>query len=115
MKSEKRKRLENAGFRVGSTADFLGLTPEESALVDMKLSLSDRVRDWRARAGITQAELAARIGSSQSRVAKLEAGDPAVSLDLLVRASLAAGATPAQIARALIAKPRARTGTRRAS
>jgi hypothetical protein len=41
------------------------------------------------------------MGSSQSRVAKMEAGDPTVSLDLLVQGLLAAGATRREIADAL--------------
>lgn len=97
----RRRRLEAAGFRVGSTADFLELSPDEAALVEMKAALAGRVREWRMRAGITQAALAQRLGSSQSRVAKLEAGDPSVSLELLVRASIAAGASRREVARVL--------------
>src|SRR5581483_4278956 len=47
----------------------------------------------RAELGLSQAVVAKRLGSSQSRVAKMEAGDPSVSLDLLLRALLALGAT----------------------
>lgn len=101
MESTRRRRLEAAGFRVGTTADFLELSPDEAALVEMKAALAGRVREWRTRAGITQAALARRLGSSQSRVAKLEAGDPSVSLELLVRASIAAGASRREVARVL--------------
>ncbi len=76
----------------------------------MKASLSARVKTWRARAHLTQAALAKRLKSSQSRVAKLEAGDPSVSLDLLVRASLASGAKPAEVARALVPRARSTAG-----
>jgi DNA-binding XRE family transcriptional regulator len=107
MDARKRRRLERAGFKVGSAADFLGLTDEEAALVEMKAALSARVKTWRARARMTQAALARRLRSSQSRVAKIEAGDPSVSLDLLVRASLATGAKPAEVARALAPRKRA--------
>ena len=101
LDSRKRKRLEAAGFAVGSAAEFLDLSPEEATLVEMKLTLGASLRRWRLRAGITQEALARRLRSSQSRVAKLEAGDPSVSLDLLVRASIAAGASQREVARAL--------------
>lgn len=101
MDTRKRKRLESAGFAVGSTADFLGLSAEEGALVEMRLALSLALRDRRGEAGLTQAALARRIGSSQSRVAKMEAGDPSVSLDLLIRALLAVGASRRDVGQAL--------------
>lgn len=101
MRAAKRKRLEAAGWRVGSADEFLGLTKEESALVEMKLALAGKVKALRAKHRISQATLAERIGSSQSRVAKIEAGDPSVSLDLLVRAALAAGGSKREVAKAL--------------
>jgi len=52
-------------------------------------------------AGLTQTELAKHLGSSQSRVAKLEAGDTSVSLDLLIRGLLAVGASRKDVAQAL--------------
>jgi ribosome-binding protein aMBF1 (putative translation factor) len=99
----KRKRLEAAGWRVGSTAEFLGLTPEEMQLIDMKLALGAQLREVRGHRGWSQEVLAKRLGSSQSRVAKMEAGDPSVSLDLLVRALLAMGTSLHQIGQALSA------------
>jgi|SRR5215208_2341622 len=101
MTAAKRKRLQAAGWEVGSARDFLGLSDEEAALVEMRLALSASLRERRARAGLTQAALARRLGSSQSRVAKMEAGDPSVSLELLIRALLAAGATKRDVAQAL--------------
>ena len=90
MDAKKRKRLEAAGFAVGTSADFLGLAAEEAALVEMRLALSQELRARREDAALTQAALARRLGSSQSRVAKMEAGDPSVSLDLLIRRDLVA-------------------------
>ena len=101
MKAAKRKRLEQAGWRVGSAEDFLGLSKEEQALVEIKLALADAVKTQREKHRLSQSALAARMRSSQSRVAKIEAGDPSVSLDLLVRAVLAAGATKKELAKAL--------------
>src|SRR4051812_10488870 len=103
MKPEKKARLEKAGWRVGSTTDFLKLSPEEETLVTMRLSLAGAVRGRRTKLGYSQSELARRLGSSQSRVAKLEAGEPNVSIDLLVRALLVTGAKPSEVGAALAA------------
>jgi predicted XRE-type DNA-binding protein len=101
MKDTKRKRLEEAGWRVGSVEEFLGLSEEEAAFVEMKLALSQTLRERRTAQGLTQRELAKRLGSSQSRVAKMGACDPTVSVDLLVRALLATGASRKEIAAAI--------------
>lgn len=101
MDTKKRKRLEAAGWAVSDAATFLKLTPEEAALVEMRLALSRSLRERRLAVGLTQTELAKQLGSSQSRVAKLEAGDPSVSLELLIRALLSVGATRKDVAHAL--------------
>ena len=101
MNRAKLNRLEAKGWKSGSAADFLGLTEGEAALVEMKVSLSHAVRKSRKRHGMTQVELANRLDSSQSRIAKLEAGDPGVSLDLLVRAALAVGVRKSEVAAAV--------------
>ena len=98
MDAAKRKRLEEAGFRVGSVADFLELTQEQNALVEVKVALSLAVRQQRQISRLSQNQLAEQIGSSQSRVAKMEAGDASVSLDLLLRALLAQGMTRRELA-----------------
>jgi predicted XRE-type DNA-binding protein len=101
MKKAKRGRLEAHGWRVSSTAEFLGLTPEEAAFVETKLALSQTVREWRSQQHLSQSALAKRLKSSQSRVAKMESADPSVSMDLLLRALFALGAKPRDIANAL--------------
>jgi DNA-binding XRE family transcriptional regulator len=101
MDSKKRKRLEAAGWAVGDAAGFLKLTPEEAALVEIRLALSRSLRERRLAAGLTQTALAKQLGSSQSRVAKLEGGDPSVSLELLIRALLSVGASRKDVAQAL--------------
>ncbi|HEY4129880.1 MAG TPA: helix-turn-helix transcriptional regulator [Gemmatimonadaceae bacterium] len=101
MDTKKRKRLEAAGWSMGNAADFLKLTPEEATLVEMRLALSRTLRERRSAAGLTQTALAKQLGSSQSRVAKLEAGDASVSLELLIRALLAVGASRRDVANAL--------------
>lgn len=105
MKATKRVKLEAAGWSVGDAAAFLDLSPAEAAYVELKLSLSRTLRRWRSTRRLTQTELAERLGSSQSRVAKMEAGDPTVSADLLLRSLLALGATPKDIATSLTARP----------
>ncbi|MBI2882982.1 MAG: XRE family transcriptional regulator [Candidatus Methylomirabilis oxyfera] len=108
MRESKRKRLEAKGWRVGGTAEFLNLSPEEAAYVELKINLALKLREWRTRRQLTQGDLARLVKSSQSRVAKMEAGDPSVSLDLLVRTLLALGASSREIART-IAPPRRAT------
>ena len=106
MKAAKRRSLEKKGWKVGCAAELLSLSPEEADYIEMKLALSGALRELRERSKITQSELARRLGSSQSRVAKIESCDPSVSLDLLVRALLALGARPAAIAKTIrSAKP----------
>ena len=107
MRESKRKRLESTGWRVGSTAEFLNLSPEEAAYVELKIKLASKLREWRARRRLTQGDLARRVKSSQSRVAKMEAGDPSVSLDLLIRTLLALGASSREIARIIASRRRA--------
>lgn len=104
MKTSKRRRLTRAGWTVGDAAQFLGLSPEEQRFIELKLALAAAVRRLRERQGLSQADLARRFGSSQSRVAKTEAADPSVSLDLLVRWLLGLGMTRQDLAR-LIRKP----------
>ena len=101
MKDDKRKRLEEAGWKFGNAADFLDLSQEEAAFVEVKLILSRGLRTLRSRRELTQAGLANRMGSSQSRIAKAEAGDPSISVDLLIRALFASGATTQDLAELL--------------
>jgi DNA-binding XRE family transcriptional regulator len=101
MDAKKRKRLEHAGFTVGTAAGFLELSAEEHALLEMRHGLSRALKARRVEAGLTQAQLAKRTGSSQSRVAKMESADPSVSLDLLIRALLAVGVTRREVGDAL--------------
>jgi DNA-binding XRE family transcriptional regulator len=98
MDKDKRARLEAKGWRVGDAEEFLGLTPDEAAYLELKLALSEKVREYRQAKQLTQVQMAQMLGSSQSRVAKIETGDASVSLDLLVRSLLALGATRNELA-----------------
>lgn len=101
MRKPKRARLEAGGWRFGTVAEFLGLSHEEAALVETKVALSQALRRKRAALGLTQHQLAGRLNSSQSRVAKMEAADRSVSVDLLLKGLFALGATPGDVGRTL--------------
>jgi Helix-turn-helix domain len=104
MKNEKRKKLEAAGWKVGTASQLLGLSREEAELVELKLALARGLRLRREARRLTQGRLAKLIGSSQSRVAKMEAADSTVTLDLLLRSLLATGATRRELAK-IIQRP----------
>ena len=101
MEKKKKARLEAAGWRVGSATEFLGLSEAESAVIDVKLSLSRTLRLRRTKRRISQVRLAELVHSSQSRVAKMEAGDPSVSMELLLRSLFALGASSRDVARVI--------------
>ena len=102
MNTAKRKRLESRGWKVGTAKEFLNLSPEESAYVELKLALSKTLQETRREKKLTQEQLARLLKSSQSRVAKMELGDPSVSLDLLVRSLLALGTSRKNLVRMLV-------------
>ena len=102
MKKSKQARLEAKGWRVGSAAEFLGLSREEEALIELKADLGVTIRERRKAEAMTQVTLARRLGSSQSRVAKMEAGDPSVSLDLQLRSLFVLGFKRKQLAKAVL-------------
>jgi len=99
MHKSKRERLRAKGWKFGSAAEFLDLSAEEATFIEIKVNLVIALRRLRARHDWTQAQVARRVGSSQSRVAKMEAGDRLVSIDLLVRTLLALGATRKDLGR----------------
>jgi ribosome-binding protein aMBF1 (putative translation factor) len=103
MRQSHRKRPESKGWKVGTAKDFLGLSNEEAAYVELRLRLAEGIKARRQARGVTQVEMAKSIKSSQSRVAKMEAGDPTVSLDLMLRSLLALGASNRELA-AIIAR-----------
>ena len=101
MNSAKKARLQAAGWKVGSAEDFLGLSAAEAVYVEMKLALARKLRERRQRRKLSQTQLAKVLGSSQSRVAKMEAADPTVSADLLIRSLLTLGSTRRELATAI--------------
>jgi predicted transcriptional regulator len=104
MRRSKRTRLERSGWVIGSVKDFLGLSEADAALIEMKLAFSRMLRERRTQYGLSQTNLAKQLQSSQSRVAKMEAGDPSVTMDLIISALLLVGAKSG-------AEPKAMHGT----
>lgn len=106
MKASKRKKLEKTGWKVGSTSEFLELSDEEAMLVNMKLALASKLKQRRQQLKMSQQQLAKRVGSSQSRVAKMEVADSSVSMELLVRSLAALGATQTEIGKIIGSRKR---------
>jgi len=109
MKQAKRKKLEAKGWKVGSATDFLGLSPEEEALIELKISLSRSLKELRQSKRMSQVTLAKLIKSSQSRVAKMENASASVSIDLIIKSMLALGASQKDLAKAISSKSKAAT------
>jgi DNA-binding XRE family transcriptional regulator len=101
MDEEKRKKLEAQGWRIGDTQEFLGLSDDDIAYIDIKIALSQMIRELRRQQKLTQQQIAKLIGSSQSRVAKIEAGDPSVSIDLQVKSLIKMGATKEDVGKVI--------------
>ncbi len=100
MDQATREQLAKKGWQVGTVSDFLDLSPEEVTLIEIKLALSRDLKERRQQC-MTQAELAEKMHSSQPRIAKAENGDASVSIELLLRAILATGASPQEIGRVI--------------
>lgn len=109
MEKTKKNRLEGRGWRIGSAAEFLDLTPEENRYIELKLALGEHLKKRRRSRRLSQETLAKLLSSSQSRVAKMESADPSVSLDLLVRSLLALGSSEKDLAKVIASCGGART------
>ncbi len=101
MKVSKKRRLETAGWKETSVKEFLNLSEADMQYIEIKLALSRRLRELREKRHLTQTKAATLLKTSQSRLARMEAGDPSVSLDLLVRGLFALGATREELAEAV--------------
>jgi ribosome-binding protein aMBF1 (putative translation factor) len=104
MKQSKRKKLERAGFQVGTVQEFLGLSDEEMALIDLKVRLVEMLKSVRQTSGMTQRRLAEVMRSSQSRIAKIEGADANVSLDLICKALFAMGVSRQALGKVIASK-----------
>lgn len=98
MKETKSRQIAAQGWKSGTVQEFLGLSDAEAAYIELRLKLAHGLKESRQARGMTQVDLARLVESSQSRVAKMESGDPSVSLDLLVRSLLRLGVSRGQLA-----------------
>ena len=57
MEKHKKQQLTARGWKAGSTDEFLELTPEEAAYIELKLVLSDHLKQQRQHHKLTQGEL----------------------------------------------------------
>jgi ribosome-binding protein aMBF1 (putative translation factor) len=104
MKKEKIRNLEKKGWKVGTVSAFLNLSREEEEYIELKLVLSNYFQALRKKQCLTQVQVAAKIKSSQSRVAKIEHAEASVSLDLIVRSIIALGSSKKDIGKIMLAK-----------
>ncbi len=101
MNRSKKEKLKNAGYRITDTKEFLHLSDAEASLIELKITLMERLRKIRTEKKISQSELAKRVGSSQSRIAKIEAAASDVTLDLIIKALFVLGENPKKLGKAL--------------
>jgi len=93
-----RRSRKPAKWRQGTVQEFLGLSDEVAQVTRVKSALAVLLQQRRKARSWSQTTMAERIGSGQSRVAKMEAAHPSVSLELLIKALLATGATMTDVA-----------------
>jgi len=115
METKKKKKLEAAGWKVGSAEDFLDLSPKEMEYIELKLTLARCLEKTRRARNLTQIQMAKRIKSSQSRVAKMEAADPSVSLDLLIRSLIELDVSKGELAKFIESNPKESGSKRKAA
>ena len=99
--ARKAARFEKAGWKTTTVQEFLALSDEDMAVIEVKVALARRLRVQRTRAGMSQVQVAKIVRSSQPRVAKMEAADKTVSIDLLVKALVKTGVSVQEIGRSL--------------
>jgi DNA-binding transcriptional regulator YiaG len=94
------KKLKN-GWVEGSAQDFLELSDADVEFIEMRRTLSQMLKELRLKLHLTQVQLAARLETSQSRVAKMEKADPTVSADLLLQSLFQLGVRRKELAKAI--------------
>ena len=86
---------------MGDYGDAFGLSDEDRVYVEMRLATAREVDRLRHEMGVSQEELARRMGTRQSTVSRVMRDPSTTSFDWLFRALLALGATPRKIAACL--------------
>lgn len=102
MTEKKKKMLEANGYRVVDSADWLGLSNEEAQIVDMRVALAQELERVRKAKGVTQAELARRVGTKQSGVARMINNPDTSTMDNLIKGLIALGEPISKIAACLL-------------
>ena len=92
MDKEKRQRLEEGGFSVGTAAEFLELSAVDEVVIELRIALARELREQRKEQDMTQAELATRCSTSQARISNLENAKEGASIDALIAALAELGA-----------------------
>ena len=83
------------GWSEATVAEFLELTSAEETIVEMRVRISRAAREKRAELGISQRELAKRMGTQQPHVSDIENG--IATLETMIRAYLALGGTAKKV------------------
>ena len=96
-----KKLMQEAGFESGSVGELLGLSEAQETLVEIKVRLTQLLREERRARGWSQNRLAQAMGKKQQVVARTEMAHRSVTLDLLLRALLTIGVKMSRIAREL--------------
>ena len=102
MTKEKIKKLESMGFKVTTTRDWLQLSVEDEKVVEMRVALAAELEKMRKEAGLTQAQLAKKLGTRQSGVARMINNPDTVTIDNLIKAMVSMGASDSRIAACLL-------------
>jgi DNA-binding XRE family transcriptional regulator len=100
-KSTDKKNDAKGGWVEGSVQNFLELSDAEMELIETRLAASRLLKATRQSQKLTQQVAASKLHTSQSRLAKMEAGDPSASLDLLFRALFSLGVSRRKLVEAL--------------
>lgn len=101
MDRAKKESLEKKGWKVGDIDEYLGLTPAEMVIVEMKAGLAEALAKKRKKSGLTQIEASAKAKTSQSRFAKAEHSDSSVSLELMIKLFFSLGADKKELFKVL--------------
>ena len=102
MTKEKIKKLESVGFKVTTTKDWLQLSVEEVKVIEMRVALAAELEKMRKEAGLTQAQLAKKLGTKQSGVARMLNNPDTATIDNLIKAMVSMGAPVGRIAACLL-------------
>ena len=102
MDKDKQAKLASKGWKVGTVSEFLELTPAEATYIELRLALSQNLKQRCTQKQLTPSQFAQLINVNPSQIEKLETGDASVSLDFLIRSLLTLGATVKELAEIMV-------------